>query len=115
MNHDATLLAAVDAVTVRKIKCRAPGISKQDLEYLDEEMRKNRLFPCITNPEQRHYIFQRLKEIRYPIPTLETFFQDRIYLEVGQTVMKKLIQSWPDMMMMMMMMMMNSFARCSSL
>ena len=74
MNHDPTLLAAVDAVSVRKIRSRAPGVSSQDLDYLDEEMQKNRIFPCITDPEQRTGIFERFKAIDYPIPTLGTFF-----------------------------------------
>ncbi|KAJ5900407.1 uncharacterized protein N7473_004477 [Penicillium subrubescens] len=37
----------------------------------------------------------KLQEIDYPIPTLETFFKDRSYLEVGQSVIKQLYLSDP--------------------
>jgi hypothetical protein len=44
---------------------------------------------------QRAIVWERLRNIEWPIPTLETFFQDILYLVVGQTVMKHLCLSPP--------------------
>jgi hypothetical protein len=52
-------------------------------------MKKGRLFPNFSETDQQ-VIWTRLIEIDYPIPTLKTFFKDRLYLEVAQCVMKRL-------------------------
>lgn len=52
-------------------------------------MKKGRLFPNFSETDQQ-VIWARLIEIDYPIPTLKTFFKDRLYLEVAQCVMKRL-------------------------
>ncbi|KZN90129.1 hypothetical protein EN45_002400 [Penicillium chrysogenum] len=58
--------------------------------HCDEvELEEGRLFPNFSE-EARQDIWARLKEIDYPIPTLKTFFKDRLYLEVAQSVMKRL-------------------------
>ena len=49
------------------------------------------LFPSFPYND-RQEIWRRLKEIEYPIPSLRTFFRDRLYLEVPQSVMKQLFQ-----------------------
>jgi hypothetical protein len=43
---------------------------------------------CLPRSSEKA-IWARLKEIDYPIPTLKTFFKDRLYLEVAQSVMKR--------------------------
>ena len=52
-------------------------------------MKKGRLFLNFSEADQWG-IWARLTEIDYPIPTLKTFFKDRLYLEVAQCVMKRL-------------------------
>lgn len=47
------------------------------------------LFPSFSEND-RQEIWRRLKEIEYPVPSLRTFFRDRLYLEVPQSVMKQL-------------------------
>lgn len=84
------LLPQVDAITVRMLTSRAPKVSEQDLKFLDREMKKGVLFRKIQDPQQRNDIWERLKNIEYPIPTLKTFFKDIHYLEVGRSVMQNL-------------------------
>lgn len=52
-------------------------------------MNEGVLFPSFSNND-RQEIWSRLKEVEYPIPSLKTFFKDRLYLEVPQSVMKQL-------------------------
>lgn len=83
------MLPLIDGVTVGLIQSRAPKISDNDLTSLQTEMDEGNLFSNIPE-EPRQEIWERLKEIDYPIPTLKTFFKDRLYLEVAQNVMKRL-------------------------
>ncbi|KAJ5369966.1 uncharacterized protein N7496_006058, partial [Penicillium cataractarum] len=94
VDGDLDLLSHIDASTVRLIRSRAPKVSAQDLSELEDEWNKGTLFSSIED-HQRGIIWERLKNIDLPIPTLETFFQDILYLEVGQTVMKHLCLSPP--------------------
>ncbi|OQD77356.1 hypothetical protein PENANT_c111G02065 [Penicillium antarcticum] len=52
-------------------------------------MSKDELFPDIEDAQDRSQVWERLKEIQYPIPTLETFFKDRHILEVGRSVLQQ--------------------------
>ncbi|CAP74112.1 Pc04g00180 [Penicillium rubens Wisconsin 54-1255] len=83
------LLLLIDGVTVELLQSRVPKISRKDLQSLQVELEEGRLFPNFSE-EARQDIWARLKEIDYPIPTLKTFFKDRLYLEVAQSVMKRL-------------------------
>ena len=76
-------------MTVGLIQARAPKVSGEDLGFLKPKMDEGMLFAKFEE-EQRQEIWERLKKIDYPIPTLKTFFRDRIYLEVAQSVMKRL-------------------------
>ncbi|CAG8018952.1 unnamed protein product [Penicillium salamii] len=83
------LLLLIDGVTVELLQSRVPKISRKDMQSLQVELEEGRLFPNFSE-EARQDIWERLKEIDYPIPTLKTFFKDRLYLEVAQSVMKRL-------------------------
>ena len=72
------------------VQSRAPKVSSKDLRFLQDELEEGRLFSNYSEAARRE-IWARLKEIDYPIPTLKTFFKDRLYLEVAQSVMKQLI------------------------
>ncbi|CAI7624440.1 unnamed protein product [Penicillium pancosmium] len=89
---DNQLLALIDARTVRMLESRAPGVSGKDLKFLEEEMfRENKqLFCSVNDDDQRARIWEQLRQIEYPIPTLQTFFKDRNYLEVGRDTMSRL-------------------------
>lgn len=93
--NDNTILAAVDGGTIKKIKSLAPKVSKGDLEFLETGMENKDLFPAIVAPQDRDRIFHYLRNIDYPIPTLETFFQDILYLDVCQNVMRQLCINQP--------------------
>lgn len=88
------LLSNIDASTVRLIRSRAPKVSAQDLSDLEDEWNKGTLFSTMED-HQRAIVWERLRNVDLPILTLETFFQDILYLEVGQTVMKHLCLSPP--------------------
>lgn len=90
MGHRDDLLAQLDGVTIQLLKSRVPKISVRDLKSLEVSMLKEELFPDINNAQDRVEIWERLKNIDYPIPTLETFFQDRLTLEVGRSVLQQL-------------------------
>ncbi|CAI7673097.1 unnamed protein product [Penicillium viridicatum] len=83
------LLFLFDGVTVELLQSRVPKVSRKDLNSLQVELEGGRLFPNFPE-ETRQEVWARLKEIDYPIPTLKTFFKDRLYLEVAQSVMKRL-------------------------
>lgn len=98
MGGDNQLLALIDARTVRILESRAPGVSEKDLEILKEEMfsEKKRLFCSVNDDDQRARIWEQLRKIEYPIPTLQTFFKDRNYLEVGKDAMSLLFTTNRD-------------------
>lgn len=89
VDGDFARLSRIDAKTIKLIKSRAPGLSQQDLIDLEQDWNEGKLFRYMETQE-RNLAWDRLKTIDYPIPTLETFFQDILFLEVGQTVMKQL-------------------------
>lgn len=87
-------MSHIDADSIKVMKSRVPKISLQDLNDLESEKENMTLFPFLDN-RQRNMIWERLKEIDFPIPTLETLFQDILYLDVGQCVMRNLCLAPP--------------------
>ncbi|CAG8285280.1 unnamed protein product [Penicillium salamii] len=85
------LLFQIDAVTVRLLQSRAPGVSARDLSFLQQK--QTRLFKHIDSQRERDAIWQRMERIQLPIPTLKTFFQDILFLDVGQSVMRQLCRN----------------------
>lgn len=90
MRQDLDLLAQVDAVTIHILASRVPKVSSSDLRALARPMERGVLFRNIQDSQQRNAIWERLQNIDYPIPTLQTFFKDIHYLEVGRSVMRNL-------------------------
>jgi hypothetical protein len=88
------LLPLMDGATVKLLQSRAPKVSPRDHGFLKGKKDRAELFPNLS-PSQRQEFWQQLQEIDCPIPTLETFFKDRSYLEVGQSVMKQLYPADP--------------------
>lgn len=96
MGGEHDLLRLVDGVTVGYLQYRAPKVSQRDLESLERAMTDRIIFREIQGEEPRREIWERLKNIDYPIPTLETFFKDRLYLEVARSVMRQLFVPDPN-------------------
>lgn len=112
MGGNSDLLSLVDGVSVRLLMSCTPKVSDIDLKFLDGRMnpetydtglqiseagaRDEMLFRDIEDPYLRRNIWERLRNIDYPIPTLETFFKDRLWLEVGQNVMQQLLITDPN-------------------
>lgn len=87
-------MSHIDATSVRIMKSKVPKISSQDLNDLKSEKENKTLFPFLDD-HQRDMIWENLKDIDFPIPTLETFFQDILYLDVGKCVMRRLCLAPP--------------------
>jgi hypothetical protein len=92
---DNNILAALDGETIKKIKSLVPKVSKRDHDFIKTGMENKDLFPAIVAPLDRDRILNYLGKIDFPIPTLETFFQDILYLDVCQNVMRQLCINQP--------------------
>ncbi|GKZ98598.1 hypothetical protein AnigIFM59636_004442 [Aspergillus niger] len=87
-----TLPVHADAETVLALESLVPKLSEPDREYLRSRMMDDRtLFPSIDESDTRAALWERLKQINTPIPTLGTFFQDLRFLGVASKVMKVLL------------------------
>ncbi|GKZ98523.1 hypothetical protein AnigIFM59636_003513 [Aspergillus niger] len=87
-----TLPVHADAETVLALESQVPKLSEPDREYLRSRMMDDRtLFPSIDDSDIRAALWERLKQIDTPIPTLGTFFQDLRFLGVASKVMKALL------------------------
>lgn len=91
---DRSLLPGIDTVTVKIIQSRAPATSSEDLRYLESEWENGNLFQSMQF-QDRELAWRRLRDIPFIIPTLTTFFQDVLFLEVTQAAMRKLCLSPP--------------------
>ncbi|OJZ80293.1 hypothetical protein ASPFODRAFT_53668 [Aspergillus luchuensis CBS 106.47] len=70
-----TLPVHADAETVLALESQVPKLSEPDREYLRSRMMDDRtLFPSIDESDTRAALWERLKQIDTPIPTLGTFF-----------------------------------------
>lgn len=92
MGHDKGQMALIDAKTVHALQSRAPAISNKDMKTLSVAMERFEIFPSIPAGETRKKIWDRLKGIASPIPTLHTFFRDLRYLAVARDVMEELYE-----------------------
>lgn len=95
VDDDEDLLSHIDAASVKIMKSKVPAISSQDLSDLRTRKENKTLFPFLED-YQRNMIWENLKNIDFPIPTLETFFQDILYLDVGQCAMRQLCLAPPE-------------------
>ncbi|KAI2812139.1 hypothetical protein CBS115989_10745 [Aspergillus niger] len=87
-----TLSVHADAETVLALESQVPKLSEPDREYLRSRVMDDRtLFPSIDDSGTRAALWERLKQIDTPIPTLATFFQDLRFLGVASKVMKDLL------------------------
>ncbi|KAL7649007.1 hypothetical protein ACMYSQ_012585 [Aspergillus niger] len=87
-----TLPVHADAETVLALESQVPKLSEPDREYLRSRVMDDRtLFPSIDASDTRAALWERLKQIDTPIPTLGTFFQDLRFLGVASKVMKALL------------------------
>ncbi|KAJ5216893.1 hypothetical protein N7468_009901 [Penicillium chermesinum] len=79
------LLPFIDGVTVQLLDSRVPQVSARDRRFLQKKMDDGKLFPNVED-RVREEIWRNLIEVAHPIPTLRTFFKDRVYLEVAQSL-----------------------------
>ena len=88
-------LRLIDGLTVRLIQSRVPKVSPRDFRFLESELGQGNLFRTIP-AHDRQAVWERLINIDFPIPSLETFFKDRLYLEVGRSVMQQVFLPDPN-------------------
>ncbi|KAI2785616.1 hypothetical protein POX_u09918 [Penicillium oxalicum] len=85
-------LRLIDGLTVRLIHSRVPEVSPRDFRFLESELGQGNLFRTIPAYD-RQAVWERLINIHFQIPTLETFFKDRLYLVIDPQVYKARKQS----------------------
>lgn len=87
-----TLAVHANAETVLALESRVPQRSEEDAESLRPLIEYDwTLFPSLRDPRERKELWERLKQIDVPIPTLGTFFQDLRFLGVARKVLKTLL------------------------
>ncbi|KIW09691.1 hypothetical protein PV08_12034 [Exophiala spinifera] len=80
VDGDPSALQKFDYRDVKALELRAPGASSNDAEEIQAQIRAGRILRAFSE-EERRYIFERLCEFKYLIPSLHTFFRDIIYWE----------------------------------
>jgi hypothetical protein len=86
------LIEFADEESVSKLQLRAPGASREDLNYLRKLMQSGELFPDIRDGHQREMIWTHLSTIDVPIPTIHTLFEDIKYLKPLRKAVVKLLK-----------------------
>jgi hypothetical protein len=79
-----------DARTVEKLQSRVPGLSRSDYDYVVKKMRSRKLFPEVTDSEERANITRRLLAMEEPILTLYTLIRDIRYLKGSAALLRDL-------------------------
>ncbi|KAL4783681.1 hypothetical protein BJX76DRAFT_244044 [Aspergillus varians] len=89
LSYDRVKMAKIDHQTVARLQGRAPGVSIQDAAEVQGLVLSGAVFSNFSSSE-RMEIWDRLKERKSIIPSLDGFFQDMWYLEACADCMKLL-------------------------
>ena len=82
---------AIDDVTVEYLQLRAPGISPTDRREVSVAMESGQLFPLLVDSHKRARLLASILDIQALILTIQTFFDNLLYLEPCSKVMKGLL------------------------
>ncbi|KAI9775083.1 MAG: hypothetical protein M1839_001475 [Geoglossum umbratile] len=82
---------AIDDATVEYLQLRAPGISSTDRRAVSVAMESGQLFPLLVDSHKRVRLLASILDIQALIPTIQTFFDNLLYLEPCSKVMKGLL------------------------
>jgi hypothetical protein len=84
-------LKFVDDDTVRNFQLRAPGVSFEDDLSVSAAVTENAVLWCLEDETERQQVLQRLRQVKYLIPTIHTLQMDVYYLRQCTGVLKRLI------------------------
>src|SRR4051794_28989367 len=84
---------AIDDATVEYLQLRAPGISSSDRKAVSIAMESGQLFPLLVDPCRRAKLLASILDIQVLIPSIQTFFENLVYLDSCAKVMKGLLNS----------------------
>jgi hypothetical protein len=86
------LIEFADGESVSILQLRAPGASREDLNYLRKKMQNGELFPAIRDRSQRDMIWKHLSTIDVLIPTIYSLFEDIKFLKPLRKAVVKLLR-----------------------
>ncbi|XMA20305.1 hypothetical protein WAI453_013096 [Rhynchosporium graminicola] len=81
----------IDPATVKAMELRAPRASTKDAKFLYGKIYGARIFSAFSDPE-RAEIWRRLQMFEGLVPSLDTFFNDVLYLELLVDSVRRLTQ-----------------------
>ncbi|KAH7204970.1 hypothetical protein BKA60DRAFT_579738 [Fusarium oxysporum] len=84
-------LRHIDTASVRELQLRVPGLSEQDLEHVTRVITSGVVFRSLTNTSERVALLDRLRRIKFLIPSIHTLQKDVKYLRPCADVLKRLI------------------------
>ncbi|KAF2439150.1 hypothetical protein P171DRAFT_490584 [Karstenula rhodostoma CBS 690.94] len=87
-----TIAQSVDDVTVKSLELRAPGVSRVDLQDITILMSEGKIF-SMASATQRSQVLEIVKDLRFIIPSLRTFFENMKYLEPCSQILKRLLDN----------------------
>ena len=81
---------APDAATVTRLQLLCPGLATDDAVELDRLFDDPAFFPTVTAASARSDLRQRIRSVRWLIPSLESLFENLKYLEPLCSVLRQL-------------------------
>jgi hypothetical protein len=91
LHGDRELMSLTDSTTVKAVQLRVPGLCTEDAEFLERLMKDGVLWSEIKSPEERQRIWSDLCQIKTPIPSIWSYFEDIKILAHYAKIMKQLL------------------------
>lgn len=82
LGNDQGLRPQLDSCTVQRLEGRCPYYSAEDLALTEKCSNRREIFSSSCFDAQRGQLLQRLRSIKYLIPSIHTFLEDTKYLEL---------------------------------
>lgn len=81
IGNDVNLPWVIDRQSVEALESRCPSLLKEDLAALQPLMDNGSLFPSVIEPTLRSSIWSNILDVKFLIPTCNTFCRDRQMLK----------------------------------
>ena len=85
-------MGLTDRPTVEALQLRVPGLCSEDSKALESRMRNGELFPKVRDQQRRQAIWNNLKSIKCPIPSIYSLRKDLDYLRPLANIMKRILR-----------------------
>src|SRR5271169_5752599 len=92
LGEDRELMGLTDRATVEALQLRVPGLCSEDSKALESRMRDGELFPKVRDQQRRQAIWNNLKSIKCPIPSIYSLRKDLRYLRPLANIMKGILK-----------------------